>query len=151
MDARPMVITAVVTVFLVSWVFLAPVLGLPFGLNAATGASMGDEGPVLNIWYDGEPEMGDVVIFEQNGQLSNDRVAHRVVDETEHGFVTKGDANPYTDQEVAGVDYVTSENMVGVVLIRMGVFEVLSPTAALLVVYGVLGVWQKRETEKAQN
>lgn len=102
-----------------AWILLAPLLGLPFGVAGSTGPSMGNDGMMIHVWVDGEPAIGDVVIYDQHGQLSNDRVVHRVVDETEQGYVTKGDANPYTDQSVEGVGYVTEENLIGVVLFQM--------------------------------
>lgn len=60
--------------------------------------------------------MGDIVLFEQDGALTDDRPVHRVVDETEHGYVTKGDGNPYRDQDQPGVPYVTDENLIGIVV-----------------------------------
>jgi len=46
----------------------------------------------------GPVEPGDVVVFDAEQLNGGDLVTHRVVDRTERGFVTKGDANPVTDQ-----------------------------------------------------
>jgi len=60
------------------------------------------------------PEPGDVVVFRaeeiQNGGLTT----HRIVGETDRGYVTKGDANPFTDQD-ADEPLVKSEQIVAIV------------------------------------
>jgi signal peptidase len=42
---------------------------------------------------------GDVVVFEAEQLHGGGLTTHRVVGETDRGFVTKGDANPFTDQD----------------------------------------------------
>lgn len=44
----------------------------------------------------GLPEAGDIIAFEDE---QGNRLVHRIVDTTEQGYITKGDANPDTDQE----------------------------------------------------
>lgn len=44
----------------------------------------------------GSPQVGDIIAFE--GEQGN-RLVHRIVDATEQGYITKGDANPYTDPQ----------------------------------------------------
>jgi len=44
-------------------------------------------------------EEGDVVVFHAKEVDGGGLTTHRVVDETEEGYVTKGDANPVTDQD----------------------------------------------------
>ena len=45
------------------------------------------------------PTEGDVVVYRaQTGEHAGDLVTHRVVDDTPQGYITKGDANPFTDQ-----------------------------------------------------
>ena len=45
------------------------------------------------------PAEGDVVVYRaQTGEHAGDLVTHRVVDGTPQGYITKGDANPFTDQ-----------------------------------------------------
>jgi signal peptidase len=41
---------------------------------------------------------GDVVVFEAQELDGGGLTTHRVVDETDRGYVTRGDANPFTDQ-----------------------------------------------------
>lgn len=49
----------------------------------------------------GELEPGDVVVFDAQEIEGGGLTTHRVVDETEDGYVTRGDANPFTDQDGA--------------------------------------------------
>lgn len=43
-------------------------------------------------------ERGDVIVFRAQEVQGGGLTTHRVVGETERGYVTKGDANPFTDQ-----------------------------------------------------
>jgi signal peptidase len=47
----------------------------------------------------GEVEEGDVVTFDAQQLNGGGLTTHRVVGETERGYVTRGDANPFTDQD----------------------------------------------------
>jgi signal peptidase len=47
----------------------------------------------------GPPQEGDVVTFRAEEIQGGGLTTHRVVGETERGYVTKGDANPFTDQD----------------------------------------------------
>jgi signal peptidase len=56
----------------------------------------------------GDPNPGDVIVYETaEGEL----VTHRIVDETAEGYVTRGDANPVTDQD-RGDELVTETRIV---------------------------------------
>jgi signal peptidase len=46
----------------------------------------------------GEPNVGDLVVFRSKTVNPGSLTTHRVVDVTSDGFVTRGDANPVTDQ-----------------------------------------------------
>jgi signal peptidase len=46
----------------------------------------------------GPVEPGDVVVFRAETVGDGGLTTHRVVDETDRGYVTQGDANPFTDQ-----------------------------------------------------
>lgn len=46
-----------------------------------------------------DPEPGDVVVFEAREIQGGGLTTHRVVEETPQGYVTRGDANPFTDQD----------------------------------------------------
>lgn len=56
------------------------------------------------------PGEGDIVVY----QSADGWTVHRVVDSTEHGFITQGDANPFTDQAV-GDPPIPEGAIVGVV------------------------------------
>lgn len=46
-----------------------------------------------------DPEPGDVVVFDAQTLHEGGLTTHRVVEVTDEGYVTKGDANPFTDQD----------------------------------------------------
>jgi signal peptidase len=46
-----------------------------------------------------DPETGDVVVFRAKEIQGGGLTTHRVVGRTERGYVTRGDANPFTDQD----------------------------------------------------
>jgi signal peptidase len=80
------------------------VLGQPVLLSYATSGSMeptidaGDGYVVVPAGVAGPIEEGDVVVFRATELHGGGLTVHRVVGETDRGFVTKGDANPFTDQ-----------------------------------------------------
>jgi len=45
------------------------------------------------------PEPGDVVVYRSKSIEAGGLVTHRIVERTDGGFVTQGDANPITDQQ----------------------------------------------------
>ncbi len=47
----------------------------------------------------GDVSEGDVVVFEAEQLHGGGLTTHRVVGETDRGYVTRGDANPFTDQD----------------------------------------------------
>jgi signal peptidase len=47
----------------------------------------------------GDIEEGDVIVFEAQNLQGGGLTTHRVVGETESGYITRGDANPFTDQD----------------------------------------------------
>jgi signal peptidase len=47
----------------------------------------------------GDIDKGDVVVFEAQNLNGGGLTTHRVVGETEAGYITRGDANPFTDQD----------------------------------------------------
>jgi signal peptidase len=47
----------------------------------------------------GDPKPGDVVVFEAKEIHGGGLTTHRIVEETPRGYVTRGDANPFTDQD----------------------------------------------------
>jgi len=59
----------------------------------------------------GPPEEGDVVVYRAQVLQGGGLTTHRVVGETERGYVTRGDANPFTDQD-GGEPPVTEDRIV---------------------------------------
>jgi signal peptidase len=58
----------------------------------------------------GAPETGDVVVYEAEEVQGGGLVTHRIVDRTDRGYVTKGDANPFTDQD-GGEPYIKRDEI----------------------------------------
>lgn len=80
-------------------------VGQPVLLGFVTSDSMeptlepGDAFVVVPEPIAGDVEEGDVVVFESETIDGDEYTTHRVVGETDSGYVTKGDANPFTDQD----------------------------------------------------
>ena len=66
---------------------MEPALSPGDGFVAVPSAIAGDVGP------------GDVVVYEAEQIEGGGLTTHRVVEEADRGYVTRGDANPFTDQD----------------------------------------------------
>jgi len=79
-------------------------LGQPVFLSYVRTGSMsptlapGDGFVAIPAPVAGTPEPGDVVVYRAERVNGGGLTTHRVVDVTERGYVTQGDANPFTDQ-----------------------------------------------------
>ena len=110
---------AAVVLFLLSMV-LGQVLGQPVLLGFVTSGSMeptigtGDGFVAVPADVAGPVEEGDVVVFRAEEIQGGGLTTHRVVEETERGYVTRGDANPFTDQD-GGEPPVSEAQVVAVV------------------------------------
>ncbi len=84
---------------------LGGVLGQPMGLSYVETGSMqpqlepGDGFVAIPTAVAGPVETGDVIIFDAVDLHGGGLVTHRVVGETDTGYVTRGDNNPVTDQD----------------------------------------------------
>ncbi len=67
--------------------------------SMAPALSPGDGFLAVPAAVAGPPEVGDVVVYRSEGVDPGGLVVHRVVDRTSGGYVTRGDANPITDQQ----------------------------------------------------
>lgn len=80
-------------------------VGQPMGLSFVETGSMepqlepGDGFIAVPTAVTGPVETGDVVVFDAVDLHGGGLVTHRVVGETEAGYITQGDANPVTDQD----------------------------------------------------
>jgi signal peptidase len=79
-------------------------LGYPVGLGYVRTGSMeptmqpGDGFVAIPSDVAGDVEPGDVIVFRAEELHGGGLTTHRVVRETDRGYVTRGDANPFTDQ-----------------------------------------------------
>ncbi|WP_247730857.1 signal peptidase I [Halovivax limisalsi] len=108
----------------VAALLLGHVLGQPILLGYVASGSMapelaaGDGFVAVPDGVSGEISEGDVVVFEAREVNEGELTTHRVVDVTDEGYVTRGDANPFTDQD-AGEPPVTDGQVVATAL-RLG-------------------------------
>lgn len=84
----------------------------------------------------GPPSEGDVVVYRAEQLQGGGLTTHRVVDETPRGYVTRGDANPFTDQD-GGEPLVTEDRVVAQAL-QVGGTVVVVPYVGT-VIAGVQG------------
>lgn len=89
--------------------FFAPIQPLYASSDSMSPAI--ESGDLYFVDKAGTVHTGDVITFETKDGL----VTHRVVGENSDGYVTKGDANPSTDQE-AGRPVVSRESVMGTVV-----------------------------------
>lgn len=80
-------------------------LGTPVVLSFVETGSMeptiqtGDGFVVLPPAVTGDVSAGDVVVFDARELEGGGLTTHRIVNETDDGYITQGDANPFTDQD----------------------------------------------------
>ena len=98
------VLVGLVFVLAVS-VVAGSVLGQPVLLSYVETGSMeptlepGDGFVAIPAELAGPVDEGDVIVFEAEEIQGGGLTTHRVVGETDRGFLTRGDANPFTDQD----------------------------------------------------
>jgi len=118
-------------------------LGQPILLGYVATGSMeptmdaGDGFIAIPSAVTGDVQEGDVVVFQARELHDGGLTTHRVVDETEGGYITKGDANPFTDQD-GGEPPVTDGQIVAKALQING--EVVTIPYLGTVVMGIQGV-----------
>jgi signal peptidase len=105
---------------------MAPQLETGDGFVAVPGAVAGD------------PEVGDVVVYRSEAIDEGGLVTHRVVDRTEDGYITRGDANPVTDQ-AAGEPPVERSRVVAQVVTVGGHVLVLPEVGTVVMTLRSLG------------
>ncbi|ELZ23002.1 signal peptidase I [Natrinema limicola] len=118
-------------------------LGQPILLGYVATGSMeptmdaGDGFIAIPSAVTGDVQEGDVVVFQARELHDGGLTTHRVVDETEGGYITKGDANPFTDQD-GGEPPVTDGQIVAEALQVNG--EVVTIPYLGTIVMGIQGV-----------
>lgn len=110
---------------------LGQALGQPVLLGYVTTGSMaptldpGDGYIAVPAALTGPPEPGDVVVFRAETIQDGGLTTHRVVGRTEEGYITRGDANEFTDQ-ATGEPPVREEQIV-VEVLQLGGHIVVVP------------------------
>ena len=101
------VVLLVTALVVVASLVLGFVLGQPVALSYVDSGSMeptideGDGFIAIPSPIAGSVEEGDVVVYDAQEVDGGGLTTHRVVGETDHGYVTRGDANVVTDQDGA--------------------------------------------------
>jgi len=80
-------------------------------------------------------EAGDVISFQSGDVL----VTHRIVEKTEHGYITKGDANNTNDDEVPAAQ-VVGKVVVAIPCIGNLILALQTPLAMLLCALGLTAI-----------
>lgn len=97
------------------------VLGVPIGLSYVETGSMeptietGDGFVAVPSAVTGPIEEGDVIVFDAREIEGGGLTTHRVVETTDQGYVTQGDANPFPDQD-SGEPVVTDGQVAAIAL-----------------------------------
>jgi signal peptidase len=93
-------LAVVVVLSLLAGQFLGQPVLLAFVETGSMSPTMepGDGFVAIPAQLTGPPEEGDVVTFRAEELHGGGLTTHRIVGETERGYVTRGDANPFTDQ-----------------------------------------------------
>jgi len=84
--------------------FVGSILGQPVFVSYVETGSMsptldsGDGFVAVPTPFAGPIQEGDIIVFEAEKVQGGGLTTHRVVSETERGYITRGDANPFTDQ-----------------------------------------------------
>lgn len=107
----------VVVALAIVLLLIGQLLGQPILLGYVATGSMeptmnaGDGFVAIPSAVTGSVSDGDVVVFDARELHGGGLTTHRVVGETSEGYVTKGDANPFTDQD-GGEPHVTDGQIV---------------------------------------
>ncbi len=126
-----------VVVVLLLALLVGQLLGQPLLLTYVQTDSMsptiepGDGYIVLPSSVAGGVSEGDIVLYEAQNFDGGGLTTHRVVDDTGEGYITKGDNNPFTDQD-GGEPPVAGGQVVGVAL-QVGGGPVIVPWLGVLV------------------
>jgi signal peptidase len=129
---------------------LVSVIGQPLGLAFVETGSMaptmepGDGFVALPPALTGGVSEGDVVVFDAQTIEGGELTTHRVVGRTSEGYITRGDANPFTDQQ-GGEPPVPRERVVAEAL-QVGGHVVVIPNlgegvGAIRGVFTTVGGW----------
>ena len=124
-----LVLVAVVAVMLLGQQLGQPIL-LGFVVTGSMNADPANMAPgdgfvAVPPAIAGDVEEGDVVTFDAQELQGGGLTTHRVVGETEEGYITRGDANPFTDQD--GPEPPVQESQIVAVAFQTGGEVVVIP------------------------
>lgn len=85
----------------------------------------GDGFVAIPAFLAGPPREGDIVTFHAEEIEGGGLTTHRIVGETEDGYITRGDANPFTDQD--GGEPPVREDQIAAKALRVGGTAVTIP------------------------
>lgn len=131
-------------------ILIGAVLGQPVLLSYVETESMqptlapGDGFVAVPAQIAGPIEEGDIVTFRAEAIHGGGLTTHRIVAETERGYITKGDANPFTDQ--SGTEPPVKDAQVIAVALQIGGDTVVIPHLGTAVTgtRAALGTVQRR-------
>lgn len=116
---------ALTTIFVIAIVILliGQLLGEPILVFVETGSMAptldpGDGYVAIPMMFAGEIAEGDVILFDAQEVGGGGLTTHRVEEVTDQGYITKGDANPFTDQE--GGEPLVADGQVRSVALDLG-------------------------------
>jgi len=151
---------------LVLVLIVGALVGQPVLLSFVVSGSMsptiqeGDGFVAIPEQVAGDIEQGDVIVFKSQEIRGGELTTHRVVGETESGYITRGDANPFTDQD--GAEPPVTESQIVAVAWQPGGQVVTIPNLGTAILAGrvvvtniltavttVLGVEQAAESWQA--
>jgi signal peptidase len=98
-------LVTIIAVLIALSILAGAALGQPIGVSYVETGSMsptlepGDGFIAVPTAVAGPVEPGDVIVFDAVNLHGGGLVTHRVVGETDAGYITRGDANPVTDQD----------------------------------------------------
>lgn len=124
-------------VLVVAALVLGQVLGTPVLLGYVETGSMeptlepGDGFVAVPSAVSGDVERGDVIVFRAEELQGGGLTTHRVVGETQRGYVTQGDANPFPDQD--GGEPPVKEGQIVAEVLQVGGEVVVIPNLGTLV------------------
>jgi signal peptidase len=130
----------IVLVVLVVAMLIGQLLGQPIVLGFVVTGSMnaepanmapGDGFIAIPPSLAGDVGEGDVVTFEAQELQGGGLTTHRIVGETEQGYITRGDANPFTDQD--GPEPPVQESQIVAVALQIDGNVVVIPRIGVVV------------------
>lgn len=91
---------------------------LPINLAFVDSNSMAPEietGDMFFVQSSESYEIGDIIVFESSARSDSTIITHRIIEENQNGFITKGDNNDATDQELGDAP-VSDQQIIGKVI-----------------------------------